>query len=278
MVELQSVVSKLSLNQDRITGEIEKVKMSTSDAGRQHHGDPWSQGKPTANPTDANPPRITRPTMSTASTASSAGVPRDESFSNGDKSILVVGGWAKRTLTDVMKFQFRSVLSNMPDAPIIDEVWSAGNRFHILFVKFKPSESEDAVQVMWRVKAWYRTFGTKPITTGSDSSVLWMNPNQPLAKRALSTVLTRGLRLLHILREKQGVNTKFIQHGFDCKVVEGCYKSGAVMFNGKTVGEYNADTSCIVWDYVAVAESPLKMNETDFKLEVQNFELQFKRS
>ena len=50
------------------------------------------------------------------------------------------------------------------------------------------------------------------------------------------------------------------------------------MFNGKTVGEYKADASCIVWDYVAVAESPLKMNETDFKLEVQNVELQFKRS
>eukprot|EP00933_Yihiella_yeosuensis_P064582 TRINITY_DN68015_c0_g1_i1.p1 TRINITY_DN68015_c0_g1~~TRINITY_DN68015_c0_g1_i1.p1 ORF type:complete len:183 (+),score=44.93 TRINITY_DN68015_c0_g1_i1:685-1233(+) len=169
---------------------------------------------------------------------------------------------------------FRMLLSKMAAAPEISEMWTPQqqNRHHLLMLRFQPDVEHDAVKLMWRAKLWYRDFQDKPKATGSDK-LIWVVPNQPTAKRNMSSAVSKGLRLLHVIRENRAVPANFEQHGFQSKTIAGGYVKGEVMFMGKTVGTYSETSSAVDWDYVALRNSELKVSEEEFKI-LSQFELQ----
>ncbi|CAE8588272.1 unnamed protein product [Polarella glacialis] len=247
MMEQQQLAVKMNSMSDVVSGTGSRSGAPLTDSK-------WlnSAGRPMAATTttttrDARQSNLQQPTVFVEKHSSGSASDVD------DRSMLVFGGWDKHTLKEVMYDDVRQVLAGMPNAPAIEALWSARNRHHVCFCRFKSSFDHTAIDHMWTVLKWY-VKQVKHKCTGSNNNDLWMQPHRTKEYRNFASGVNRGLKFLHQVKESKAHPATFLQHGKPCKVVEGCFKSGAAYVYGNVIGTFKPQLDDFEWDITAATQ------------------------
>lgn len=196
-----------------------------------------------------------------------------------DPELLVSGAWDLDTAKAVMRADLDKVIAAYNETTKsnigIKEHRVTNGRGHISgwkLVDNAPSATS-ARALTYDIIAWHRELKDETKPKAVNGKVIWIVQDKKPEERKLGKFINRGLRVLHLVREKMGLPQYFEELGTQSKMVEGRYrgKTKGGRWMGKMVFtvEDTPEGHEIVWDWAELGRSEKPITQ-EALLEVAN--------